>query len=49
MANKNSGGKPGYEGRIGNSGVQTVQAPFQPGKSGGKTVVKTGTDLRSGK
>ena len=47
MANPNC--KPGYEGRIGNTGAQTVQAPFQPGKPGGNTIVKTGTDLRSGK
>lgn len=40
--------KPGYAGKIGNSGVINVKAPFAPGKKpAGK--VKRGTDLRSGK
>lgn len=47
MAQKN--GKPGYEGRVTNSGTQVVKAPFQQGGKGGKTIVKTGTDLRSGR
>ena len=43
MANK------GYAGKIKNSGTQKVQAPFSQGKTSGKSTVKTGTDLRSGK
>ena len=42
MANK------GYEGKISNSGAQSVKAPFSSTKKG-KGTVKTGTDLRTGK
>lgn len=46
---KKSGGKPGYAGRIGNSGAQMVKAPFPANGPKGKTSSKTGDDLRSGK
>lgn len=39
----------GYIGRIGNTGAQYVQAPVKPVSSKGKTVVKKGNDLRTGK
>ena len=39
--------RPGYAGRISNSGAQKVEAPFQNTKKGTGTV-KKGTDLRSG-
>lgn len=38
----------GYAGKIGNAGLTNVKAPFPAGKDGGKTVIKTGGDLRSG-
>lgn len=41
--------KSGYIGRIKNGGTQTVKAPNQVKGSSGKSTVKTGTDLRSGK
>ena len=46
---KKSGGKPTYAGRIGNSGVQVVKAPFPANGPKGKTTIRTGDDLRSGK
>ena len=42
-------GKNGYAGKIKHSGTQVVEAVFKTEKTGGKAVVKTGTDLRSGK
>lgn len=39
----------GYAGRIGNSGAQKVTAPHANGAKKGKSTVKTGEDLRSGK
>jgi hypothetical protein len=40
--------KPGYTGKISNTGAQVVKAPSQSVKKGtGK--VKSGSDLRSGK
>ena len=39
----------GYIGRIGNGGPQVVNAPNQVKAPRGKTVVKTGNDLRTGK
>jgi len=44
MADKN-----GYAGRISNSGAQVVKAPLNQNIKKGKSKVKTGTDLRSGK
>lgn len=41
--------KKGYAGRIANAGSQEVKAPNQVKAKGGKTVVKTGGDLRTGK
>lgn len=38
-----------YAGKIGNSGLTKVKAPYPAGKGGGKSGVKTGGDLRSGK
>ena len=49
MADKKTGGKPTYAGSISNAGVQVVQAPFRNKETGGKTVVHTGKDLRTGK
>ncbi len=46
---KETGNKPTYAGRIGNTGAQKVKAPFSSDGKGGKTIVKTGTDLRAGK
>ncbi len=42
-------GKSGYAGKIKNSGTQVVDAVYKSKNTGGKAVVKTGTDLRSGK
>ena len=39
----------GYIGRISNGGPQVVKAPHQVKAPKGKTVVKTGNDLRTGK
>ena len=39
----------GYIGKIKNSGVQVVKAPHPGNGKKGKSTVKTGTDLRSGK
>ncbi len=41
--------KSGYAGKIKNTGTQVVEAVYKTGKNGGKSSVKTGTDLRSGK
>lgn len=41
--------KSGYAGKIKNTGTQVVEAVFKTDKKGGKSTVKTGTDLRSGK
>lgn len=41
-------GKPTYAGSIKNQGSQVVEAPFSTGEKKGKTVVKTGNDLRNG-
>lgn len=41
--------KKGYAGRIANAGTQEVKAPNQVLAKGGKTKVKTGGDLRTGK
>ena len=38
----------GYAGRISNSGSQVVQAPAQIKGKKGQSVVKRGSDLRSG-
>lgn len=38
-----------YAGKIGNSGLNKVKAPFPAGKGGGKGVTKSGGDLRTGK
>ncbi len=39
----------GYKGKIGHTGNQTVKAPNVGDTKKGKSTVKTGTDLRSGK
>ena len=39
----------GYIGKISNAGTQVVKAPNQKAAPKGKTTVKKGTDLRSGK
>ncbi len=39
----------GYAGKIKNTGTQVVKAPFNQGGKRGKSVVKTGNDLRTGK
>ena len=44
MANNN-----GYIGRISNAGAQVVKAPNQLKGQRGKSVIKTGNDLRTGK
>lgn len=44
---KTSGGT--YAGRIQHSGAQKVKAPFPGNEKHGKTTVKTGDDLRSGR
>lgn len=41
--------KKGYAGKIANAGTQEVKAPLQVKAKGGKSVVKTGGDLRVGK
>lgn len=41
--------KKGYAGSISNSGAQVVKAPMPPQSTKGKSTVKTGSDLRSGK
>lgn len=48
MKNQNESKKPGYAGRVGHSGSQHVQAPFQQKERTGDSKV-TGKDLRSGK
>lgn len=39
--------KKGYAGRIKNSGVQVVKAPFENESKRGKSVTKKGSDLRT--
>ena len=39
----------GYVGKISNAGAQVVKAPNGAKGEKGKTVVKTGNDLRTGK
>ena len=39
--------KSGYAGRIGNTGAQQVQAPFQDNGNKGKLIVKRGEHLRT--
>ena len=46
MAN---GKTSGYAGKVKNTGTQVVEPVYSGGKNTGKTVVKKGTDLRSGK
>jgi len=47
---KNGKGRPGYAGRIKNTGSQMVKAPFDSGASGvGNGKVIRGNDLRNGK
>lgn len=41
--------KPTYAGSIKNQGSQVVKAPFGNSANQGKTVVKKGKDLRTGK
>lgn len=41
--------KCGYAGRIQNAGAQKVKAPFSTNGKEGKTTVKSGSDLRTGK
>lgn len=41
--------KCGYAGSISNAGSQVVKAPISPNTKKGKTVAKTGSDLRTGK
>lgn len=41
--------KSGYAGKIKNTGTQVVEAVYKTEKKGGKSSVKTGSDLRSGK
>lgn len=42
-------GKSGYAGKIKNTGTQKVEAVFKTEKAGGKSTVKKGEDLRSGR
>jgi len=39
----------GYAGKIQNAGAQKVKAPFANSGKKGKSTVKTGSDLRTGK
>ena len=39
----------GYAGKIRNTGTQVVKGPYAGGQKKGKSTVKTGKDLRSGK
>lgn len=41
--------KGSYVGKVGNTGVQVVEAPLTQAKPKGKTVVHSGKDLRAGK
>lgn len=41
--------RKGYAGKIANTGTQEIKAPLQKREKGGKTKVKTGGDLRTGK
>lgn len=42
-------GRPTYAGNINNAGSQKVTPPVQANATKGKSTVKTGTDLRTGK
>lgn len=46
---KNGGGCSGYAGKIQNTGTQKVTAVFSGTGKAGKSTVKKGEDLRSGK
>ena len=48
MAAKQNATNP-YAGKIKNTGVQVVKGPYSGGNTKGKSTVKTGTDLRTGK
>lgn len=39
----------GYIGKIGHSGAQVIKAPVNAEKKAGKSAIKKGTDLRTGK
>lgn len=41
--------KGGYAGKISHTGVQVVKAPLGGDTAKGKSTVKTGNDLRTGK
>ncbi len=41
--------KKGYAGKIANAGTQEIKAPLQTRAKSGKTKVKTGGDMRTGK
>ena len=41
--------KSPYAGKIGNTGNQTVKAPYSGNVKKGQSTVKTGGDLRAGK
>lgn len=41
--------KKGYAGKISHDGAQVVKAPLSGGTKGGKTVKKSGDDLRGRK
>ena len=42
-------GKPTYAGNITSAGAQKVKAPINGAAKKGKSAVKTGSDLRTGK
>lgn len=44
-----SGSKCGYAGKIQNAGAQKVKAPFAGSAKKGKTTIRTGNDLRTGR
>jgi len=44
-----SDSKSGYAGKIQNTGAQKVKAPFANSGKKGKSTVKTGSDLRTGR
>ncbi len=41
--------RSGYAGKIKNTGTQIVDAVYKTGKTSGKSTVKKGNDLRSGR
>lgn len=41
--------RSGYAGKVKNAGTQVVEAVYKTDKKNGKSSVKTGKDLRSGK